>query len=102
MSSLWYPSGAMVSTISYSLASASSEANGGAGDGSADGSVFGAINGAWAGSLVLTPLLAGALEQHGGARVGYLAVIVPALIIAIGLLMRARPRAVAAHVTIAS
>jgi MFS family permease len=93
---------AMVSTISYSLASASSEANGGAGDGSADGSVFGAINGAWAGSLVLTPLLAGALEQHGGARVGYLAVIVPALIIAIGLLMRARPRAVAAHVTIAS
>jgi hypothetical protein len=51
---------------------------------------------------VLTPLLAGALEQHGGARVGYLAVIVPALIIAIGLLMRARPRAVAAHVTIAS
>jgi MFS family permease len=93
---------AMVSTISYSLASASSEANGGAGDGSADGSVFGAINGAWAGSLVLAPLLAGALEQHGGARVGYLAVIVPALIIAIGLLMRARPRAVAAHVTIAS
>jgi MFS family permease len=93
---------AMVSTISYSLASASSEANGGAGDGSADGSVFGAINGAWAGSLVLTPLLAGALEQHGGARVGYLAVIVPALVIAIGLLMRARPRAVAAHVTIAS
>jgi MFS family permease len=92
---------AMVSTISYSLASAGSEANGGAGDSSADGSVFGAINGAWAGSLVLTPLLAGALEQHGGARLGYLAVIVPALIIAIGLLMRARPRAVAAHVTIA-
>ena len=93
---------AMVSTISYSLASAGSEANGGNGDSSADGSVFGAINGAWAGSLVLTPLLAGALEQHGGARLGYLAVIVPALIIAIGLLMRARPRAVAAHVTIAS
>jgi MFS family permease len=93
---------AMVSTISYSLASAGSEANGGVGDSSADGSVFGAINGAWAGSLVLTPLLAGALEQHGGARLGYLAVIVPALIIAIGLLMRARPRAVAAHVTVAS
>ncbi|MFZ0386211.1 MAG: MFS transporter [Solirubrobacteraceae bacterium] len=93
---------AMVSTISYSLASASSEANGGAGDGSADGSVFGAINGAWAGSLVLTPLLAGALEQHGGARVGYLAVIVPAVVIAIGLLMRARPRVVSAHATIAS
>jgi MFS family permease len=93
---------AVVSTISYSLASASSEANGGAGDGSADGSVFGAINGAWAGSLVLSPLLAGALEQHGGAQVGYLAVIVPALMIAIGLLLRARPRAVTAQATIAS
>jgi MFS family permease len=93
---------AVVSTISYSLASASSEANGGAGDDSADGSVFGAINGAWAGSLVLMPLLAGALEQHGGAQVGYLAVIVPAVIIAIGLLLRARPRVVSAHATIAS
>ena len=65
--------------------------------------MFGAINGAWAGSLVLAPLLAGALEQHGGAQVGYLAVIVPAVVIAIGLLMRARPRVVAApasgHVT---
>jgi MFS family permease len=87
---------AVVSTISYSLASARSEANGGGGDSSADGSVFGAINGAWAGSLVLAPLLAGMLEQHGGARVGYLAVIVPAMIIAVGLLMRARPRAAAA------
>jgi MFS family permease len=91
---------AVVSTISYSLASANSEANGGRPDrpvdGSSDGSVFGAINGAWAGSLVLAPLLAGALEQHGGAQVGYLAVIVPAVIIAIGLLLRARPRQLAA------
>ncbi len=92
---------AVVSTISYSLASAGSEANGGAGDSSADGSVFGAINGAWAGSLVLAPLLAGMLEQHGGARVGYLAVIVPAMIIAVGLLMRARPRVVTAPATAA-
>jgi MFS family permease len=90
---------AVVSTISYSLASANSEANGGAGDRSADGSVYGAINGAWAGSLVLTPLLAGALEQHGGAQVGYLAVIVPAVVIAIGLLLRARPRIVGAPAT---
>jgi MFS family permease len=82
---------AVVSTISYSLASASSAANGGVGDSSADGSVFGAINGAWAGSLVLAPLLAGTLEQHGGARVGYLAVIVPAVMIAVGLLSKARP-----------
>ena len=29
-------------------------------------------------SMVLMPLLAGLLEQHGGARVGFLAVIVPA------------------------
>ncbi len=94
---------AVVSTISYSLASAGSEANGGTGDrtpdSSADGSVFGAINGAWAGSLVLAPLLAGALEQHGGAQVGYLAVIVPAVVIAIGLLLRARPRAAVAPAT---
>jgi MFS family permease len=93
---------AVVSTISYSLASAGSEANAGTGDhtpdSSADGSVFGAINGAWAGSLVLAPLLAGALEEHGGAQVGYLAVIVPAVMIAIGLLMRARPRAIVAPV----
>jgi MFS family permease len=88
---------AAVSTISYSLASAGSEANGGARDSAADGSVFGVINGAWAGSMVLAPLLAGALEQHGGARVGFLAVIVPALVIAIGLLMRSRRAAVAAH-----
>jgi MFS family permease len=93
---------AVVSTISYSLASASSEANGGAGDSSADGSVFGAINGAWAGSLVLMPLLAGALEQHGGARVGYLAVIVPATLIATALLAGSRTRTIAAHATIAS
>ena len=68
-------------------------------DSSADGSVFGAINGAWAGSLVLAPLLAGTLEQHGGARVGYLAVIVPAVLIAVGLLLRAHPRAVPAPAT---
>jgi len=91
---------AAVSTISYSLASAGSGANGGARDSAADGSVFGVINGAWAGSMVLAPLLAGVLEQHGGARVGFLAVIVPALLIAIGLLMRSRHPAVAAHAAV--
>ena len=88
---------AAVSTISYSLASAGSGPNGGVRDSAADGSVFGVVNGAWAGSMVLAPLLAGALEQHGGAQVGFLAVIVPALVIAIGLLMRSRRPAVAAH-----
>ena len=93
---------AAASTISYSLASSSSAANAGTAGGASDGSVFGVVNGAWAGSMVLMPLLAGLLEQHGGARVGYLAVIVPAMVIALGLLMRSRPRAVAVHATIAS
>jgi MFS family permease len=93
---------AAVSTVSYSLASSNSAANAGTVGGSSDGSVFGVVNGAWAGSQVLMPLLAGLLEQHGGARVGYLAVIVPASVIAIGLLMRSRPRTVAARATIAS
>ena len=30
------------------------------------------LNGAWAGAMVLTPVLAGALEQHGGAQIAYL------------------------------
>jgi MFS family permease len=93
---------AAASTISYSLASSSSSANAGTTGGSSDGSVFGVVNGAWAGSMVLMPLLAGLLEQHGGARVGYLAVIVPATAIALGLFMRSRPRALAARATIAS
>jgi MFS family permease len=94
---------AAVSTVSYSLASSSSAANGGgSGAASSDGSVFGLVNGAWAGSMVLMPLLAGALEQHGGARVGYLAVIIPAIAIALTLLARSRPRALPAHATVAS
>ena len=92
---------AAASTISYSLASSSSTANEGhtrssSSAAASDGSVFGLVNGAWAGSMVLMPLLAGALEQHGGARVGYLAVIIPATTIAVGLLMRSRLRSVAA------
>jgi MFS family permease len=93
---------AAVSTVSYSLASSSSAANAGSLGGSSDGSVFGVVNGAWAGSMVLMPLLAGLLEQHGGARVGYLAVIVPAILIALVLLARSRPRTVAAGATIVS
>jgi MFS family permease len=93
---------AAVSTVSYSLASSSSAANAGSVGGSSDGSVFGVVNGAWAGSMVLMPLLAGLLEQHGGAQVGYLAVIVPAIVIALVLLARSRPRTVPAQATIAS
>jgi MFS family permease len=93
---------AAVSTISYTLASSSSPANAGAASGSSDGSVFGVVNGAWAGSMVLMPMLAGLLEQHGGARVGFLAVIIPATVIALGLLVRSRPRAVTARATVVS
>jgi hypothetical protein len=35
-------------------------------------------------------VLAGALEQHGGAQIGYLAVILPCAAIAIGLIAGAR------------
>jgi hypothetical protein len=40
---------------------------------------------------VLTPLIAGALEQHGGAQAGYLAVIVPTAAVALALIAGARP-----------
>jgi hypothetical protein len=72
---------AVVSTIAYALPSL--------GDG--DGFVIGILNGAWAAAMVLTPVLAGALEQHGGAQIGYLAVIVPCAVIATGLIAGARP-----------
>jgi MFS family permease len=70
-----------VSTIAYALPAL--------GDG--DGLVIGILNGAWAGGMVLTPALAGALEQHGGVQIGYLAVILPCAAIAIGLMAAARP-----------
>jgi predicted MFS family arabinose efflux permease len=77
---------ATIGTIAYSLASRAREGGGGR-----DGLVFGTLNGAWAGAMVLTPLLAGALYQSAGARAGYLAVIVPSCVIAGGLILRARP-----------
>jgi hypothetical protein len=70
-----------VSTIAYALPSL--------GDG--DGYVIGILNGTWAGAMVLTPVLAGALEQQGGAQIGYLAVILPCAVIAAGLIAGARP-----------
>ncbi|MGI8714525.1 MAG: MFS transporter [Solirubrobacteraceae bacterium] len=75
---------AAVSTIAYSLTSMPA-----AGDG--DGFIIGLLNGAWAGAMVLTPVVAGALEQHGGAQLAYLAVIVPCALIATGLIVGARP-----------
>jgi MFS family permease len=75
---------AAVSTIAYSLAPLGSSDEG-------DGLVIGMLNGAWAAAMVLTPVLAGALEQHGGAQLGYLAVIVPCAAVALALVAGARP-----------
>ncbi len=75
---------AVISTIGYSLATGDRT------DSRSDGVVFGMLNGAWAAATVLTPLLAGALEQHGGAQAGYLAVIVPCCLIAACLVLRSR------------
>jgi predicted MFS family arabinose efflux permease len=80
---------AAVSTIAYALPSV--------GDG--DGFVIGILNGAWAAAMVLTPVVAGALEQHGGAQLGYLAVILPCTAIATALIAGARPWSVASRVT---
>jgi MFS family permease len=78
---------AVISTIAYSLASEQ-----GSQDGGGDGVVFGMLNGAWAAATVLMPLLAGAAEQQGGQRAGYLAVIIPAGLIAGWLVPRSRAR----------
>jgi MFS family permease len=73
---------AVISTIAYSLASQRSD------DGSSDGVVFGMLNGAWAAATVLMPLAAGAVEQAAGVEVAYLAVIIPACLIAGCLVLR--------------
>ena len=79
---------AVIGTVAYSLAAQESE------DGpleSGEGFVFGMLNGAWAGAMVLMPLLAGALDQHGDAQAAFLAVIVPSCAIALWLIGRSRP-----------
>jgi predicted MFS family arabinose efflux permease len=75
---------AVVGTVAYSLAAED-------GNGCSEGFVFGMVNGAWAASMVLMPLLAGALDQRGGAQAGFLAVIVPSCAIACWLIARSRP-----------
>jgi MFS family permease len=79
---------AVISTIAYNLASQRSDQDP-AHPGS-DGVVFGMLNGAWAAATVLTPLLAGAVEQAAGVEVAYLAVIIPACLIAGWLVLRCR------------
>jgi predicted MFS family arabinose efflux permease len=76
---------AIVSTIAYSLTSLGSAAGGN------DGVVIGLLNGAWAIATVLTPVLAGALEQRGGVQAGSLGVIIPTAAVALVLVATARP-----------
>ena len=78
---------AAISTIAYSLAAQPGDRAGGG-----EGFVFGMLNGAWAGAMVLTPLVAGLLEQSHGTAAAYLAVIVPCCLIATGLIAQSRPR----------
>jgi MFS family permease len=78
---------AVIGTVAYSLAAQ----DGPDGEPCSEGFVFGMVNGAWAASMVLMPLLAGALDEHGGAQAGFLAVIVPSCAIACWLIARSRP-----------
>jgi MFS family permease len=78
---------AAISAIAYPLASDPAAPAGGA------GFVFGMLNGAWAGSMVLMPLVAGALEQGNGASAGFLAVVVPSMAVAVWLALGARRHA---------
>ena len=80
---------AVIGTVAYSLA-----AEDGGGDQTCnEGFVFGMLNGAWAAAMVLMPLVAGTLDQRGGAQAGFLAVIVPSCAIACWLVARSRPAA---------
>jgi MFS family permease len=73
---------AIVSTVSYPLATESAAATG-----LGDGLVIGLLNGTWAAGLVLAPLLAGALDQATGPNAAYLVAVIPG---ALGALWLAR------------
>jgi MFS family permease len=78
---------AAIGTIAYSLASDPVGLQAGG-----EGFVFGMLNGAWAAAMVLMPLLAGTLDQHGGAQAGFLAVIVPSCAIGCWLVVSSSRR----------
>ena len=80
---------AAVSTISFALATDGSGDGADSRESVADGTIFGMLNGAWAAAMVAMPLIAGWVAQHGGAPVGYLAVIVPGTAMALWLAHRA-------------
>lgn len=75
---------AAISTVAYSLASGPDQTS------ESEGFLFGMLNGAWAGAMVLMPLVAGIVDQHGGARAAYLAVIIPAALVAVLLVAQSR------------
>ncbi len=77
---------AVVSTVSYPLATESAATTGlGA------GLVIGLLNGTWATGLELAPLLAGALDQAAGPSAAHLVAIVPGALGALWLMRRPRP-----------
>jgi predicted MFS family arabinose efflux permease len=81
------PPRAMISTVTYPLATGSAvaaELSGGA--------VIGFLNGAWAIGLVLAPMLAGALQGAAGLGAGYLAAAIPGALAAAWLLSRQTSR----------
>jgi hypothetical protein len=51
--------------------------------------VFGLLNGAWGAATVVTPLAAGILAEQFGISAGYLAAIVPSVVIAVALALGA-------------
>jgi predicted MFS family arabinose efflux permease len=74
---------AIVSTVSYPLATASAaEAE------LADGAVLGLLNGTWAIGLVLAPLMAGAVEQAMSPAAAYMTIVIPAALLALWLISR--------------
>lgn len=78
---------ALVSTIAYPLATGD-----GARAGIRDGVVLGVLNSIWAGGMVVSPLLAGAVDQAAGPRSAYLVAIVPCLVVSLWLVARERRR----------
>jgi MFS family permease len=71
------PPRATVATIAYSLASGHAQDEPGA-----DSMAFAMLNGTWAAAQVLTPVIAGTLDQNAGIDVALATIIIPCLGIA--------------------
>lgn len=75
---------AIIGTIAYPLATVGQRARLGS------GAAIGLLNAAWASSIVIAPLLAGALSQPLGARAGFLTILAATAIAGSALLTHAR------------